>query len=111
VADRGPSPAGGFPFFFFFGMMRSWLHPDGRIRSSSSYPSAGGAPSTGRGHIEFLSSGAPKIRSISYRQCGYMFCFSDLRFSSLAIVDALLCWSFGDFFLKRRPLGTYHDDF
>ena len=81
-------------FSIFFGMMRRWLHHDDRIRSSRPYPRSSGASSASGVRVEFY------VRWISWdpvrlriRLCGYKFGSSDLQFSSLALVTALLRWS------------------
>jgi hypothetical protein len=102
TADPGLSPAGGFLFpvlgFFcvFFGMVIRWRHPKVRIRSSPPYSCSGGASSSGRGRMESC------VRRISWDLVGFRDCLCgfrsvsfDLRFSSSAMVAALVRWSFG----------------
>jgi hypothetical protein len=58
MVDLGLSPAGGLPFFVlgffcvFFWIVRRRRYPEGRIRSSLSYPRSVGAPIASRGHVE-----------------------------------------------------------
>ena len=85
----------------FFEMVRRRLHLEVRIRSSSSYPRSGGASSADGGRVEAF------VRRISWdpvrfrvRPCGCRSGSSDLRLSSLAMVTALVRWSFGA--LARR---------
>jgi hypothetical protein len=82
-------------FVVFFGMVRQQLHQV-RIKSSPPYPRSGGSSSTSAGRVESC------IRRISWdlvgfrvRLCGFRSFSSDQRLSSLAMVAALVCWSFG----------------
>jgi hypothetical protein len=107
MTDLGLSPAGGFPFLVlgfycvFFRMVRRQRHPKVRIRSSLPYPRSGGAPSASKGRVESC------VRRIISSLFGFGICWRgfrlvsfDLRLSSLAMVAALVCWSFGA--LARR---------
>jgi hypothetical protein len=107
TVDPGLSPAGGFPFpilgffYVFFGIVRRRRHLEVRISYSLPYPRSGGASSTGGGRVESC------VRQISWdlvgfrdRLCVFGSISSDLRFSSSAMVDALVCWSVGA--LARR---------
>jgi hypothetical protein len=95
-ADPRPL-AGSFSFVYvFFGIVRRRQHPEVRIRFSPPYPRSGGASSTGGGRVESC------VRRISWNLVGFCDCLcafrsvsSDLRFSSLAMVVALMRWSFG----------------
>jgi hypothetical protein len=77
--DLSLSPEGEFQFFVlgffkvFFGTVRRRLHPNGRIRSSPSYPRSSGAPSVGGGRVEFWD-----LVHLCVCQCSYMFDCSDL---------------------------------
>ena len=105
--DHGPSPAGSFRpqfsllFSLFFGMVRWRLHPEVRIRSSPPYPRSGGACSADGGRVE-LCARRISWDSVGFRVswCDFMSVSSDLWLSSLAMVTALVCWSFGT--LARR---------
>jgi hypothetical protein len=98
----GPRPLarGGFfvlcyvVFSVFFGMVRRWLYPDVRIRSSPPYPRSGVVSCIDGGRVESC------VRPISWdpvgfrvRLCGFRSVFSDLRLSSLA--TRLLLWCAG----------------
>jgi hypothetical protein len=80
----------------FFGMVRRRLLPKVRIRFSPSYPRSGGASSIGGGHKELCVwriSRDPIVFRVGL--CGFRPVSSDLRFSSLAVVAALVRWFFG----------------
>jgi hypothetical protein len=95
VADHGPSLVGGFSFFLFrllfsalFWMMRWQLHPDVRIRFSSSYPRFGCVSSTDKGLMDQIHVSGESCF------CGSRLVPCDLELSSLAMVAALVQWSF-----------------
>jgi hypothetical protein len=76
-------------------MVRRRRHPKIRIRSSPPYPRSGGAPSASGGRVEtcvrqiFLD-----LFGFGNRWCGFKSVFFDLWFLSLAMVAALVRWSF-----------------
>jgi hypothetical protein len=77
-------------------MVRRRRHPEVRIRTSSPYPRSGGAPSASGRRVE---SCVRRIFSdlfgFGIHWCGFMSVSFDLRLSSLAMVAALVRWSFG----------------
>jgi hypothetical protein len=82
-------------------MVRRRLLPEVRIRSSPSYPRSGGASSVGGGRVELCVRRISRDLVVSrVRLCGFRSVSSDLRLSSLAMVAALVRWSFGA--LARR---------
>jgi hypothetical protein len=89
---------------FFIKMVKRRLHFEVRIRSSPPYPRSGGASCAGGGRVESCA------RRISWdpvgfrvRWCDFKSVSSDLRFSSLAMVAALVRWSFGAL-ARRLPI-------
>ena len=97
VMDLGLSPAGWFSFAVldsfrvFVRVVRRRRHPGVRIMYSPPYPRSGGASSTNGGRVELC------VRRISWdlfgfcvRECGCRSVSFDLRFSSLAMVAALV---------------------
>jgi hypothetical protein len=82
-------------------MVKRRLHLEVRIRSSPLYPGSGGASRADGGRVE---SCAQRISRdpIGFRihLCGFRSVSFDLRLSSLALVAALVRWSFGA--LARR---------
>ena len=87
------------PLFSFFGvffeMVRRRLHLEVRIRFSLLYPRSGGATSTGGRRVELCVRRIfSDLVRFCVRSCGFRSGYSDLRLSSLAMVAALLRWSF-----------------
>jgi hypothetical protein len=77
-------------------MVKRRLHLEVRIRSYPSYPRSDGATRAGGGRVELCA------RRISRDPVGFCVCWcgfrsfsSDLQLSWLAMVAALVCWSFG----------------
>jgi hypothetical protein len=86
---------------FFIKMVKRRLHLEVRIRSFPSYPRSGGASRTGEGRVESCAQRISRDPvGFCIRWCGFRSVSSDLRLSSLAMVAALVRWSFGA--LARR---------